>query len=275
MRAADLAGCGGTDDALIALVIGGTQRTELVAHQLGEAGVVGRGLLFGRPPLERSEDSWRTDARRVLVVEKPRSGEVTFRPLGSPPAQPAQKWVKSGRTVELTHEPAPAQRGVDDAERHRKSIPRLRLSFALMLGVISIVSSVVLMCTDGIDAGVSWTHHAGVSTLFVIDAGVFAPSDAVGSLRSRAHGRQRAQLEPPGRVQAPEAGRAPCELSVSVDAWERRSASGSGMKRRHQSHVTTHLSTDALRATCALPLDDWGTPGWHAGPSVGETAVAV
>lgn len=215
-------------------------------------------------------DSWRADARRVVVIEKPRASEVIFRPLGGHPAQPAQwklpQWVTSRRSVELAHAMDTTERGVDDHEGHSEPIPRLRLTFALMLGVISIVSSLILMCTDGIDAGVSWSHHAGVSAaplllvagallaisialppkgrtavlrvvtvtafttwglsqllpntgagtllddlailLFVIDAGVFASSDAVGLLRSHHRDGHGADAEPAQRLNPTETGRA-------------------------------------------------------------------
>jgi hypothetical protein len=62
-RAKEAALCGqrtlpaaaGTDDALVAVAIGGTERGELVADQLGEAGVVRRHLVWCRSPLERPE----------------------------------------------------------------------------------------------------------------------------------------------------------------------------------------------------------------------------
>ncbi len=55
MWAPNLAGRGGTDDALVAVVIGGVERGELEAGELGETRLVSRGLIFGRPPLERPE----------------------------------------------------------------------------------------------------------------------------------------------------------------------------------------------------------------------------
>jgi hypothetical protein len=47
--------------------------------------------------------------------------------------------------------------------------------------VVSIVSSIVLMCTDGVSTGVSWTHHAGVSAapLLLIAGALLAISIAV------------------------------------------------------------------------------------------------
>ncbi len=41
--------------------------------------------------------------------------------------------------------------------------PRVRLAVAAGLGTLSIVGSLLLVVTDGINAGVHWTHHAGVS----------------------------------------------------------------------------------------------------------------
>jgi len=112
-------------------------------------------------------DEWRTDARRVVVNEKPRGHEVIFRPLKDPKSQPLYRRLArvahSEPTVELAKERDGAPRGVDDVGRQGSPIPRLRLIFAFAVGVISIISSLVLMCTDGVDAGVSWTHHAGIS----------------------------------------------------------------------------------------------------------------
>jgi hypothetical protein len=63
----------------------------------------------------------------------------------------------------------------------RNPIPRLRLLFALAMGIISIVSSLILMGTDGIDVGVSWTHHAGVSAapLLLVAGALLAISIAI------------------------------------------------------------------------------------------------
>ena len=99
MRTADLPRRGRTDDALVALVIGGAQRAELVTHQLGEAGVVGRRLLFTRPPLERPEvqegrRSGRTEqgavgGNRALegAVAAPVSGVQVHHQIGPGPPQ--------------------------------------------------------------------------------------------------------------------------------------------------------------------------------------------
>jgi hypothetical protein len=41
--------------------------------------------------------------------------------------------------------------------------PRFRLAVAVGLGTLSIAGCLLLVVTDGVDAGVHWTHHAGVS----------------------------------------------------------------------------------------------------------------
>ena len=111
-------------------------------------------------------DSWRQGARRVVVVERSRAHEVIFRPLGRP-IRPDEgrgtRGFNSEAVVKSTPQADVISPGADDRSRDRGQIPRLRLLFAFAMGAISIVSSVVLMCTDGLDAGVSWTHHAGVS----------------------------------------------------------------------------------------------------------------
>lgn len=40
---------------------------------------------------------------------------------------------------------------------------RVRLAAAAGLGTLSIAGSLLLVVTDGINAGIHWTHHAGVS----------------------------------------------------------------------------------------------------------------
>lgn len=53
--------------------------------------------------------------------------------------------------------------------------PRLRLVVAIGFGATSVALSVLLIVADGIDAGVRWTHHAGLSAapLFLV-AGAIA-----------------------------------------------------------------------------------------------------
>jgi hypothetical protein len=41
--------------------------------------------------------------------------------------------------------------------------PRFRLAVAVGLGTLSIAGSLLLVVTDGVNASVHWTHHAGVS----------------------------------------------------------------------------------------------------------------
>jgi hypothetical protein len=51
--------------------------------------------------------------------------------------------------------------------------PRFRLAVAVGLGTLSIAGSLLLVVTDGVNASVHWTHHAGVSAaplLFVAGA---------------------------------------------------------------------------------------------------------
>ena len=85
-------------------------------------------------------DNWRLALERVLVVEKPRAREVIVRPL------------RRGRS-ELRIKHAEHSDGV----RRRHLIP------AVGLAAISLISSVVLVCADGVGDSVSWAHHAGVS----------------------------------------------------------------------------------------------------------------
>lgn len=215
-------------------------------------------------------DLWRAKARRVVVIEKPRAHEVLFRPVGRRPAQalgesPTHRVLSSPEVGSDLGLDATAG-GAVDLEGQDTAIPRLRLVFALIMSVISIVSSLVLMCTDGIDGGVSWTHHAGVSAaplllvagallaisialpptgqtavlrvvtvtafttwglsqllpntgagtllddfailLFVIDAGVFAAPNSVGLFRRPRHWDDHEAGAEPGRLNAPETGRA-------------------------------------------------------------------
>jgi hypothetical protein len=41
--------------------------------------------------------------------------------------------------------------------------PRFRLAVAVGLGTLSIAGSLLLVVTDGVNASVHWTHHAGLS----------------------------------------------------------------------------------------------------------------
>jgi hypothetical protein len=160
------------DSALVLVVLrldnGGQWISTVRVDQLG----------FGSKRL----DSWRATARRIVVVEKPRAHEVIFRPLATRRAQwSLAQWVNSARMVESSREYDASSSSVDDPAGRNKPIPLLRLFFALILGVISIISSLVLMCTDGIAGGVSWTHHAGISAapLLLVAGALLAVSIAV------------------------------------------------------------------------------------------------
>jgi hypothetical protein len=57
----------------------------------------------------------------------------------------------------------------------RVRLPRVRISVAIGLGVISIAASVLLVAGDGIGGSVNWTHHAGVSAApLLLAAGAIA-----------------------------------------------------------------------------------------------------
>ena len=60
------------------------------------------------------------------------------------------------------------------------SVPRVRLVAAIVLGVVSAVGSVALMLADGVNAGVGWAHHAGVSAapLLIIAGAIVAATIA-------------------------------------------------------------------------------------------------
>jgi len=62
----------------------------------------------------------------------------------------------------------------------RFSVPRVRLVAAIVLGVVSAVGSIALMVADGLQAGVGWSHHAGVSAapLLIISGAIVAATIA-------------------------------------------------------------------------------------------------
>jgi hypothetical protein len=62
----------------------------------------------------------------------------------------------------------------------------VRLAAAIGLGVTSIAVSVLLIATDGIDGGITWSHHAGVSAAPLL---LVAGAIAVVSVAHQAKGR--------------------------------------------------------------------------------------
>ena len=67
----------------------------------------------------------------------------------------------------------------------------VRLLAAIGLGVTSIAASVVLIATDGIDGGVRWSHHAGVSAApLLLVAGAIAALSVAHPAKAR-HGFMR------------------------------------------------------------------------------------
>ena len=133
----------------------------------------------------RRLDSWRASARRVVIDEKPRAHEVVFRPVTGRHASSLRTRIERGlvpvRRLDSANNHDASDGSVGDGGQHSQPVPRLRLLFALGLAAVSIASSLVLMFTDGIDAGVSWTHHAGVSAapLLLIAGALLAVSIAV------------------------------------------------------------------------------------------------
>ncbi|MGD1053417.1 MAG: hypothetical protein ABR950_06260 [Candidatus Dormibacteria bacterium] len=58
--------------------------------------------------------------------------------------------------------------------------PRLRIAAAIGLGTLSIVGSLVLVVTDGINSSISWSHHTGLSAapLLLVAGAIAATSVA-------------------------------------------------------------------------------------------------
>lgn len=68
---------------------------------------------------------------------------------------------------------------------------RVRLVAAMGLGVTSIAVSVLLIATDGIESGITWSHHAGVSAApLLLVAGAIAAVSVAHPAKGR-HGIMR------------------------------------------------------------------------------------